>query len=190
MIAVIAVSCSNSDDHANPQAEVRVAETEQLSVITTAPTLQATASEQEAFKVMMEKYSDGGLTGEELELFALEAVQCTQRAGYELELHDFNTITGNATFGSDAGDDPDVVTPNVVAGDRCLETFYLQALTEFDRTNGPSEAERLAEEAREAAVLLDCFAAAGFEHSDPHVALQDPQVPDDVRTQCLLAYGR
>ncbi len=107
----------------------------------TAPVLQASAEEQAAFDEMFaEAISDGLVSANELEQFALEAVQCTVRAGYESALLDFDPRTGAASFAT-SGDQPDP-GPEEAASDACQDTYYWPAFLEFTKTSGPSEEEQ------------------------------------------------
>ncbi len=156
--------------------------------ITTVPLREASASEQQAFDQMYDgAMVDGEMSGSELEMFALEAVQCTKRAGFEATLLQFDSKTGDAAF-SVASDGPDGEGPGERAADECETTFYLPAVDLFDQSHGPTAEEAQFEQEQSEMAVLSCLAEAGFDFDDALDGLASGQIPEEVREACVQAY--
>ncbi len=185
MICVAASACG-ADSGSTPHGRAEASGLG-LPTPTTVPLGEASESEKMAFEQMFSAATaDDVLTLGELEVFALEAVQCTRRAGYESELIEFDQESGNAAF-SVATAGPDEGGGDIAADD-CQATFYLPALDEYGRSHGPSVEEVRADQERRDQMVLACLAEAGFEFDDAVAGLADATVPEDLRRSCVQAY--
>jgi len=194
VLLIVGVGCGGETLESEGDQGVEVhANTVTPTVMTDTP--KASAEEQVAAERMLaEAMADGLMTAEEFELLALEAVECTKRAGFEASLDAFNAEfryfsssvrnvdqTGNALPGED---------PAEIADEACSNAYFYPAWDAFEITNPRSEEDiRRLEKQREQAVL-DCLRESGieFETFDDYLAgLGD--VHPDVHIPCAQAYN-
>jgi hypothetical protein len=112
-----------------------------LGAPSTGPTVPTTAGEpvppvpaeeQETFEQMYDAaMKDGAISVSELELFAVEAVRCMNRAGLDARLGDVDPENGSLSF-SVAADGPDDMSGQSQA-DGCFEGFYNTPWEQFKR---------------------------------------------------------
>jgi hypothetical protein len=127
------VAACSSESQARIQQEVDAAANRPVAT-TVAGVAQVSTDEQAIFAEMWTKATaDGALTVAEVRAFAVEAVECTRRAGFEADLHEFNPENASAAF-TVAGDGPDE-GPEERAATACQDAFYLPAFVAF-RDNG------------------------------------------------------
>ena len=154
----------------------------------------ASPEEQAAAESMLaDAMEDGVMSDEELELFAIEYVQCINRAGFKATLTHFGARTRtievivrsaiqerDVEFGED---------PSEWAADGCGAAYLSPALDAHEITNSRSEEEIRQEQERREQRLLDCARDAGHEHETIDDFLADESVSHDVRRTCVNAHN-
>ena len=192
--AVVSAGCASDEQSPAEDPAVPVAEGAPLPTVVE-EIEKAPVDEQVAAEGMLaDAMADGVVTAEELEAFALESLQCTERAGFEASLKTFNPESRSYSFSvrnanQDGPSEPGEEDPAVTAHASCQAAYFYPAYDAFDRTNPRSEEDfRLDQERREQAVV-ECMSDAGFEIEtfDDFIAIED--VPSDVRLACSQAYN-
>ncbi len=194
LAALVSAGCGGDESPAVEDPVVPVAEGAPLPTVVE-EIEKAPADEQAAAEAMLaDAMADGVVTAEEFEAMALEAVECTRRAGFEASLDEFNAesrifSSGVNTVNQDGTLGPDDEDPAMTAHDACQETYFYPAWDAFDQTNPRTEEElRLDQERREQA-LIDCMSDAGFEIETFDDFMAVDGVPGDVRLACTQAYN-
>lgn len=122
LILLTMVAGCSDDSQARIRQEVD-ALTDNQPATTVAPAFQLPSSEQEIFDEMFAAaMADDVLSSEEVRLFALESVQCVERAGFEAVLHDFDPETGQASYSTAAAGPEE--GPEQWVPDACFDGFY------------------------------------------------------------------
>jgi len=102
---------------------------------TMVPIREALADEQKIFDQMFaETFEDQEISVGELEQFALEAVACTKRAGFEALLIEFDAKNRQTGFTVSPAA-PDGEGPGDHALDRCVNTFYIPVSLWYTESN-------------------------------------------------------
>ena len=192
LAALVSAGCGGDE---SPAAEDRPVSGDQDVVLPTEYVPEpAPPEEQAAAEAMLaDAMADGIMTAEEFEAMALEAVECTRRAGFEASMDEFIPETRTFSFSIRSAIqrpmEPGEEDPAIEAYDSCEWTFFNPAYDAFDRTNPRTEEDvRLGQERREQA-LIDCMRDAGseIETFDDFMGTED--VPPAVHSACAQAYN-
>jgi len=129
---------------------------------------------------------DGVMSASELEAAAVEAVECTIRAGFDASLGYFDPETGGAGFGVPAGGpDAPMDDPGSLALEGCTAAYFTPAQDAFTATSGPSEEEARKKLERQQQAELDCLNEAGYRfdtHDD--YFFSDIDLPEGLSIEC------